>query len=93
MEFLRRLRAWLRRPRPRLVRRAAMRCPHTSKRVEVELLLGPTCHGVPVLRCSLSPDCPPACDQACRHLAQAVLGPARALLVLPPGEDVPDLYD
>jgi hypothetical protein len=93
--MLRRVWARLKRPRPRarLVRRAAIRCPHTARRVEIELVLGPT--GAPdlVLRCSIRPECPPACDQACRSLAEAVVGPARALLVLPPGEHVPQLFD
>jgi hypothetical protein len=86
-------RLWPRRARPRLARRAAIRCPHTGRRVEIELLLGPT--GAPhhVLRCTLRPECPPTCDQACRNLAAAVLGPARALLVLPPDKDVPELFD
>ena len=56
-------------------------------------MMGPT--GAPwhVLRCSMRPECPPICDQACRNLAEAVIGPARALLILPPGEDVPELLD
>jgi len=55
--------------------------------------MGPT--GAPhhVLRCSIHPECPPTCDQACRSLAEAVTGTARALLVLPPGEQVPELFD
>src|SRR6266516_1377520 len=94
-QSLRRLwaRLWPRRPRPRLVRRSAMRCPHTGEHAEIELMMGPT--GAPwhVLRCSMRPECPPICDQACRNLAEAVIGPARALLILPPGEDVPELLD
>jgi len=86
-------RLWPTRPRPRLARRAAIRCPHTGKRVEIELLMGPT--GAPhhVLRCTLRPECPPTCDQACRSLAEAVAGRARALLILPPGDQVPELFD
>ncbi len=64
-----------------------------GEHVEIELMMGPT--GAPwhVLRCSMRPECPPMCDQACRNLAEAVIGPARALLILPPGEDVPELLD
>jgi hypothetical protein len=51
---------------------------------------GAPCH---VLRCMIRPECPPTCDQACRNLAEAVVGPALALLVLPAGEDVPESLD
>ena len=84
---------WPRRPRPRLVRRSAIRCPHTGEQVEVELLMRPTGAPSHVLRCTIRPECPPTCDQACRDLAEAVTGPVRALLILPAGEDVPELLD
>src|SRR5437899_2900127 len=38
-----------------------------------------------VLRCTIRLECPTTCDQACRDLAEAVVGPAVALLVLPAG--------
>jgi hypothetical protein len=46
-----------------------------------------------VLRCSAHPECPPTCDQACRKLAEAVLGPACALIICPPGSGPPDEID
>jgi len=70
---------------PRLARRAAIRCPHTGKRVEIELLMTPTGAPCRVLRCTIRPECPTTWDQACRDLAEAVVGPAVALLVLPAG--------
>jgi len=43
---------------PRLARRAAIRCPHTGKRVEIELLMTPTGAPCRVLRCTIRPECP-----------------------------------
>jgi len=48
---------------PRLARRAAIRCPHTGKRVEIELLMTPTGAPCRVLRCTIRPECPTTCDQ------------------------------
>jgi hypothetical protein len=79
--------------RARVVRRVALHCPHDCELVEVDILQGPDAGLRPVLRCSARPECPPSCDHACRALHDAVAGPARALLILPPGEGVPDEVD
>jgi hypothetical protein len=79
--------------RPRLVRRAAMHCPHTDLPVEVDFLLGPPPRPRSVLRCTAEPPRPPLCDQACRDQAETVREPASALIVLPPGDDIPDEID
>jgi hypothetical protein len=93
--LIRRLAAWLRphSRRPRLVRRAAIHCPHTGKPVEVDLLLSTTGSPHAVLRCPGRPEHPPTCDQVCRKLAEAVTGPALALMILPPGTDWPEEID
>ena len=90
-----RLAAWLwpHRHRPRLVRRAAIHCPHSGKPVEVDLLLSTTGSPQAVLRCPGRPEHPPTCDQVCRTLAEAVTGPALALIILPPGTDPPEEID
>ncbi len=75
--------------RPVVVRRTVLHCPASGKPVEVELRLDPDGKPVEVVRCSACASCPPACDQACRALHEAVAGPARALLILPPGTHVP----
>jgi hypothetical protein len=46
-----------------------------------------------VLRCSQHPECPPSCNQACRTLAEAVVGTARALILCPPGDGPPEELD
>jgi hypothetical protein len=81
------------RHRPRLVRRAAIHCPHTGKPVQVDLLLSTTGSPQAVLRCPGRPEHPPTCDQVCRKLAEAVTGPALALIILPPGTDPPEEID
>jgi hypothetical protein len=75
---------------PRFVRRVEMRCPHDGDVVEIDVLMERT--GMPsmVLRCNRRPECPPTCDQECRRRAEAVVGPARALLLVPPGDGPPE---
>ena len=77
----------------RHVRRTLVHCPVTGAPVEIELLMAKT--GAPdlVLRCSAHPECPPTCAQACRKVAEAVLGPARALIICPPGSGPPEEVD
>jgi hypothetical protein len=94
------LRAWLRwlvprRPdhRVREIRRAQVHCPHTGQAVEIDLLVHDTGEEHAVLRCSFHPDVPPRCDQACRKLAEAVVGPARAVIICPPGSGPPEEID
>lgn len=70
-----------------------MACPHTGAPVEVDLLLSRTGWPCLVLRCSEREECPPACDQVCRGRAEAVCGPARALIMLPPGEGAAEQID
>lgn len=72
----------------RVVRRTTVHCPHTGRAVEIDLLMAPTGKPALVLHCSDRPDRPPACDQACRAAAEAVVGPVHALLILPPGTNV-----
>lgn len=79
--------------RPRLVRRTTMHCPHSGSIVEIDLQMARTGWPTLVLRCSDRDDRPPGCDQACRMAAEAILGPAKALLILPPGTDIPDEID
>jgi hypothetical protein len=90
--YLRSLVARLHRPSRamRVVRRVTVHCPESGNPVEIELLMGRT--GAPdmVLRCSAHPECPPQCAQTCRTLAEAVVGPARALIICPPGDGPPD---
>jgi hypothetical protein len=93
--LLRRLAARLRPPnhRPTVVHRMALHCPHGGRLVEVDLLMGPT--GMPerVVRCSTQRENPPACEQACRTLHEALAGPVDTLLILPPGHQIPDEID
>jgi hypothetical protein len=77
----------------RLVRRTTVHCPHTGALVEVDLQLDERGKPALVLKCSARRERPPACDEACRRRAEAVIGPARALLILPPGDDEPDEVD
>jgi hypothetical protein len=80
--------------RPAHVRRAAFHCPHTEDLVEADLLMDPS--GAPrmILRCSARSDHPPGCDQLCLSRAEAVLGPAASLLLIPPdAEDEPEEID
>jgi hypothetical protein len=77
----------------RTVRRVTVRCPRTGEPVEIDLLMGSTGGPRMVLRCSAHPECPPTCDQACRKLAEAVLAPANALIICPPGSGPPDEID
>src|SRR5262245_23257011 len=78
---------------PRFVRRTVVHCPESGAPVEIDLLMRKT--GAPdmVLRCSVHPECPPTCHQACRRMAEAVLGPARALIICPPGSGPPEEID
>jgi hypothetical protein len=77
---------------PRIARRIGMICPHGFGQVEVELLSdGAGGKPLAVLRCSAHDACPPTCDQACRTCVDAVLAPARAVIVYShdgPFEDV-----
>lgn len=79
--------------RARLVRRAAVRCPHTGQPVTVDLLLGVTGSPEVALRCPAWGEQRPSCDEACCKLIEAVTGPALALLVLPAGTDRGDEYE
>ena len=93
--FLRRLaaRLWPVRHRPAVVHRLALHCPHGGRLVEVDLLMGAT--GMPerVVRCSAHRQSPPTCEQACRTLHEALAGPVDTLLILPPGQQVPEEID
>lgn len=95
MGLLRFLVRWLALPRrgARLVRRVAMRCPHTDEAVEIELLMGPEGHPSMVLRCSRRAEAPPECDQRCRSRSEAVTNVPRSLLLLPSGDGPPDEVD
>ena len=76
---------------PRVARRVGMICPHGRGRVEVEFLTNRGGKPLAVLRCSAHDACPPTCDQVCRTCADAVLAPARAVIVYPhdgPFDDV-----
>jgi hypothetical protein len=77
----------------RVVRRTVVHCPETGAPVEIDLLMGKTGSPEMVLRCSAHPECPPTCHQACRKAAEAVLGPARALIICPPGSGPPEELD
>lgn len=89
-----RLHFFFRRLRPaRLVRRVEVRCPADGEPAEVDLLQGKAAGRRPLLRCSARTERPPECDQACAAQHDAVAGRARALLILPPGDDVPDELD
>jgi hypothetical protein len=84
---VRRLGSWCRfigRHDPRLVKRVGISCPHGLGRLEVELLIDRMGKPETVVRCSAHAICPPTCDQACRACAEAVLAPARALIIFPP---------
>lgn len=93
--YLSRLVVRFRRPTrvPRVIRRAALHCPESGQPVEIDLLMRTTGPPDVVLRCSVHPECPPTCHQSCRRLAEAVLGPARALIICPPGSGPPDEID
>ncbi len=90
------LRAWVRRllslgrAHPRVVRRTTVHCPRSGQPVEIELLMKETGGADVVLRCSARPGTPPDCDQACRALAEAVVGRPRAVIICPPGKDLPE---
>jgi hypothetical protein len=76
--------------KPRIVRRTQVHCPETGAAVEIDLLMAETGGPDRVLRCSGRGECPPSCDQACGRSAEAVLGPARALILCPPGSGPPE---
>ncbi len=80
------LRAMIGHREPRLVRRVGMVCPHGRGRAEVEILTDRARKPVAVLRCSVHTACPPTCDQSCHRCAEAVLAPAHALIIYPPGD-------
>jgi hypothetical protein len=71
---------------PRLVKRTSIDCPHGRGKVDVALLTGRLGRPKTVLACSAEASRPPACDQACRDCVEAVLGPAYALVLYPPGD-------
>ena len=71
---------------PRVVRRVGMVCPHGRGPVQVDILVDRAGKPEVVLRCSAHDACPPTCDQSCRRCADAVLRPARAVVVYPPGD-------
>jgi hypothetical protein len=89
-----RLRAIFRRAdtRPRLVRRSTFPCPHGGDSVTAEILMSPTGRQHLVLRCSKRPECPPHCDQECRRRAETVTAPVDALIILPPGDRLPENF-
>ena len=70
-------------PKPRIVRRVELECPHGRGRVEVDVLFERSGRPEAVVRCSAHAVCPPACDQACRQCADAVCAPPHAVLVYP----------
>jgi hypothetical protein len=63
-----------------------MICPHGRGAVEVEIRTDRFGKPEVALRCSAHAACPPTCDQACVRCADAVLAPARALILYPPGD-------
>ena len=75
------------------MRRVMVHCPQSGAPVEIDLLMRATGPADVVLRCSAHPEQPPACDQACRKLAEAVLSPPAALIVCPPGSGPPEEID
>ena len=77
--------------RPRVVRRVGIDCPHGRGVVEVDFLMDRAGRPEAVVRCTAHESCPPTCDQACRRCAEAVLGPAHALIIYPPGGPFRDL--
>lgn len=77
----------------RLVRRVRLECPHGRGTTIVELLMGRDGKPLAALRCSAHQSCPPTCDQACRACAEAVLSPAEAISVFPPGDGPLDTQD
>jgi hypothetical protein len=81
------------RARPRVVRRVTVHCPESGAPVEIDLLMRETGPPDVVLRCSAHPEQPPACDQACRRLAEAVLSPPAAVIICPPGSGLPEEID
>ena len=87
------VRRWIRPPGgpPRLVRRVGMDCPHGRGFVQVDFLVDRAGKPEAVLRCNAHESCPPTCDQACRRCAEAVLAPARALIVYPGGGPFEDV--
>jgi hypothetical protein len=75
--------------RPRIVRRTIVHCPQTGAAAEIDLLMKETGRPDRVLSCSERPESPPACDQACRNMAETVLGAPRAVIICPPGSEGP----
>ena len=78
-------------PEPRIVRRVGVQCPHGGGNVEIALLMGHDGKPEAVLRCSADASCPPACDQACRRCAEAILARPHAVLVYPGGRPFEDV--
>jgi hypothetical protein len=98
--FLRRLAARLRpashRPaslRPAVLHRLTLHCPRGGQLVEVDILMGPTGMPARIVRCPHQGDGPPACDQACLTLHEALAGHVDTLLILPPGREAADEID
>ena len=79
--------------RVREIRRTVVHCPHTGELVEIDLLVRDTGEAPVVLRCSAHPGGPPPCDQRCRTLAEALIGPPRAVIICPPGQGPPEEVD
>ena len=75
---------------PRLIRRTVVHCPGDHAPACVDLLLAESGMPTAVLRCSKHAERPPECAHACLAMAEAVCGPARAVILCPPGEGVPD---
>jgi hypothetical protein len=81
------------RPRLRTVRRTRVHCPETGAPVKIDLLLKETGGADVVLHCSARPDDPPACDQACRLLVEAVATPPDAVIISPQASGTPEEID
>jgi hypothetical protein len=89
-----RLRAIFRRAdaRPRLVQRSTFPCPHGGDSVTAEILMSLSGRPHLVLRCSRRPECPPQCDQECRRRAETAIAAVDALIILPPGDRLPEHF-
>lgn len=74
------------RMRPRIVRRAEVRCPQTGDPATVDVAEDPDPRRRVVLRCSLHAECPPQCDRTCAR--QAASATPVAQLLLPPGREI-----
>ncbi len=86
-------RLWPRSYHPQVVRRVVLTCPTGHGQVEVDLLMRYASTPDRVLHCSAIGDCPTTCGQPCRFLSDAIAGPPKALLLLPPGRRTPHEED